>query len=92
MNPSSAQNRDLLIQSIEIRELGVTVEVQYRLNFDAEKICGFAHVYDTSHKDAEEIFEIYKEYYECSLTEDQIIERFNVLVKDIREGRLSVSL
>lgn len=83
--------KDQIRESVEIKELGVTVELQYRLNFDADKVCGFSHVYLTSQKDAEEIFEIYKEYYECSLTEEEVMERFRDLVSDIREGRLTVS-
>ncbi len=92
MIPDNTQKRDLYKNRVEIPEMNVIVELEYRLNFDAEKICGFSHVYLSSQKDAEEIFEIYKEYYECSLKESEIEERFNSLVSDIKEGRLSVSL
>ena len=78
-------------KSDDIKELGVTVELQYRLNFDADKICGFSHVFMTSQKGEDEIFEIYKEYYECALTEKEVMDRFRDLISDIKEGRLTVS-
>ena len=46
MNPSNAQNRDLLIQSIEIPEFGVTVEVQFQQKLGYIPFLGTLNVID----------------------------------------------
>ena len=69
----------------------ITLFCTYRLNFDASRNCGSVIVY-SGREINEESFELYMEYLECSLTEDQIMDRIKKLKEEINSGKLDVSI
>lgn len=77
-----------------IEEKNVTVETNYRLNFDADRTCGFTRVFngkvETPSPD-DELYEIYMELHECGLTLEKVREKENKVISEIREGKLDVS-
>lgn len=84
---------DIYSEKIYLDEFDVTVEASYRLNFDAEKTCGFSRVFKGKIDGTpdEEIYEIYMELYECGLTKEKIEQNLGKLVKDIKDGKLDVT-
>ncbi|MEM0158350.1 MAG: hypothetical protein QW812_02420, partial [Thermoplasmataceae archaeon] len=75
-----------------IDSFDVTVETNYRLNFDADRTCGSIRVYKGNPSTSEEeIYEIYQELLECGLTEAKIIERESRVIEEIMDGRLDVT-
>ena len=69
----------------------ITVELTYRLNFNNEKACGGVKVYNGKIDENQENYEIYMELYECGLNENEVAERYNKLINEIKEGKIDVS-
>jgi hypothetical protein len=77
-----------------LKENDVTVETNYRLNFDADKTCGFTRVFSGKVENPspeDELYEVYMELHECGLTLEQVKEKENKIIKEIKEGKLDVS-
>ena len=77
-----------------LEEQNVTVETSYRLNFDADRTCGFTRVFTGKVEKAspdDEAYEIYMELHECGLSLEQVKEKENKVIKEIKEGKLDVS-
>ncbi|BAB59662.1 TVG0510164 [Thermoplasma volcanium GSS1] len=73
-----------------IENKNVTVKLEYRLNYDAEKICGYIAVYEGDPSDKEDPFEIYKEILDCNLKENDVRKMFERLIKEIDDGSIEV--
>ena len=74
-----------------IESHNVTLFCTYRINFDAARNCGAVTVYNG--KDLpEESFELYMEYLECNLTQEQVIDKMDKLKEEIVSGKLDVSM
>lgn len=77
-----------------LEEKNVTVETNYRLNFDADRTCGFTRVFSGKVENPtpeDELYELYMELHECGLTLDQVREKESKVIKEIRDGKLDVS-
>lgn len=77
-----------------LEEKNVTVETNYRLNFDADRTCGFTRVYSGKVETPgpeDEFFEIYMELHECGLNLQQVEEKEKKVIDEIRTGKLDVS-
>ncbi len=77
-----------------LEDKDVTVETNYRLYFDADRTCGFTRVFSgkvLNPSPEDEMYEIYMELHECGLTLDQVKDKKNKVISEIREGRLDVS-
>lgn len=85
---------DYYSKRIYLEKKNVTVDTSYRLNFDADRTCGFTRVFpgkvDNPTED-DELYEIYMELHECGLTIPQVEEKANKIVKEIESGELDVS-
>ena len=83
---------DLIRRKERIEEKNVAVELYYRLNFDGDKTCGYAKIFqgDLDKNEEEEPYEIYMELYECGLSEEEAINRFNNVVNEVRSGKIDV--
>ncbi|MHB1492489.1 MAG: hypothetical protein ACYCR7_03695 [Thermoplasmataceae archaeon] len=75
-----------------IEKENVTVNASYRLNFDAERHCGYIKVYYGSKVNFEEDFELYLELLDCGMNEKQVEERINKLISEIESGKIDVSI
>ncbi len=73
-----------------VEEHDVSLVCSYRLNFDAARNCGNIIVYNGMDI-TEESFELYMEYLECGLNQDQVKERIEKLKVEISTGKLDVS-
>ncbi len=82
---------DILKKRIMLNEERVEVEIYYRLNFDADRNCGYIKVFDNSHQREEEKFEVYMEILECGLDSDAATKRFDTIVLDIKSGKMDVT-
>ncbi|HLH86085.1 MAG TPA: hypothetical protein VKU79_04400 [Thermoplasmataceae archaeon] len=69
----------------------VTVETNYRLNFDADRTCGYVRVYKGKMRDDDELYEIYQELLECGLSESEVRDRQSKVIQEIREGKIDVT-
>jgi hypothetical protein len=82
---------DYLDESIFIKELDVTIRISYKLNFDAEKFCGYSKIFKGVPEKEEESFEIYMENYECGMDREKAMEKFNKLVEEVKTGKIDVT-
>ncbi len=82
---------DLLRKVEHLATPDVTLVLNYRLDFDAEKSCGSIVVYQGK-PDAEDPFETYMEHIECGLSEEDVMKRFERTINEVREGNLDVTL
>lgn len=79
---------DLLTATKYIEKLDLTFEFRYRLNFMEEKSCGYSRIYKGKMQEDDENFEIFMEYYECGLTEQQALSRLEKLIQDVENGKV----
>lgn len=72
----------------------VTVDTSYRLNFDADRTCGFTRVFvgkvENPTQD-DELYEIYMELHECGLSIEQVEKKAGKVIEEINTGKLDVS-
>lgn len=78
-----------------LKELDVTLELDYRLNFDLSRSCGFVRVYkgnlDKMELDeGEEAYEIYMELFECGLSEDDVIKNYDKIKGEVESGEIEI--
>lgn len=75
-----------------LEDFDVSVETSYRLDFDADRTCGFSRIYKGKLKEdiLTENYEIYQELYECGLTRDEVSSRREKLINEIRAGKIDV--
>lgn len=76
-------------------ELDISVELEYRLNFEADRSCGFVRVYKGNIKEmefdeGEEVYEIYMELFECGLSEEQVQKNYERIVNEIKSGEIEI--
>lgn len=83
---------DLLTATKYIDSVNLTFEFRYRLNFAEEKSCGYTKVYRGKLDEEDENYELYMEMYECGLTEEEAVSRFNQLMNDAEQGKLDLDL
>lgn len=85
---------DYYSKRIYIEDRNVTVDTSYRLNFDADRTCGFTRVFvgkvENPTQD-DEMYEIYMELHECGLNMQQVGEKANKIVEEIKSGKLDVT-
>lgn len=86
---------DALRKTEYIQQFDVSLELNYRLNFDGERSCGFCKVYkgdiaSLELDEGEEAYEIYMELYDCGLTEEQVLKNFENLKNEIKNGEIDV--
>lgn len=81
---------DLLTATKYIENLDLTFEFRYRLNFAEEKSCGYSKIYKGKLTEDDENYEIYMEYYECGLSENEALSRLELLIRDVENGKIDV--
>lgn len=82
---------DLLRKTVALDDLNVEVELYYKLNFDAEKSCGYIKVFNNASQKEEEKFEVYMELLECGLDKLSVTNKLDTVVNEIRGGKLDVT-
>ena len=82
---------DLFKHTEYIQSHNITLFCTYKLNFDASRNCGAITIYN-GREINEESFELFMEYLECNLTEEQIMDRIKKLKEEISSGKLDVSI
>lgn len=76
-------------------ELDVSLELDYRLNFDVDRSCGFVRVYKGDIQkveldEGEEAYEIYMELFECGLKEEDVYKGYQKVVDEIKKGQIEI--
>ncbi len=76
-------------------DLNVSFELDYRLNFDLERACGYVRIYKGNiqtqeYDEGEEPYEIYMELFECGLTEEQVYDNYDKVVKEVKSGEIEI--
>lgn len=79
---------DLITATRYEESLDLSFEFRYRLNFMEDKSCGYSKVYKGKLSEDEENFELYMELYECGLSKEEALKRFEKLIVDTKEGKL----
>lgn len=74
-------------------DLDVSFELDYRLNFDLERACGFVRVYKGNIEkmelgEGEEAYEIYMELFECGLKEEEVYKNYEKVVGEVKSGEI----
>ncbi len=82
---------DLLRKTVAFDDLKVEVELYYKLNFDAEKSCGYIKVFNNTSQREDEKFEVYMELLECGLNEATVTKKLDTVVHEIKSGNLDVT-
>ncbi len=85
---------DYYSKRIFVEEKNVTVDTSYRLNFDADRTCGFTRVFMGKVENPtpdDELYEIYMELHECGLTMEQVQAKADKVIEEIKSGKLDVS-
>ncbi|EQD48180.1 hypothetical protein B1A_14149 [mine drainage metagenome] len=75
-----------------MRKKNVTISVNYRLNFDAERHCGYIKVYHGTDVNYDEDFELYLELLTCGLNEIEVESRAAKLISEIENRNIDVSI
>ncbi len=76
-------------------EFDVSLELDYRLNFEVGRSCGCVRVYKGDIQKAEldegeEAYEIYMELFECGLNEEQVYKNYQKVVDEIKAGEIEI--
>ena len=76
-------------------DFDVSLELDYRLNFEVGRSCGYVRVYKGDIRkveldEGEEAYEIYMELFECGLKEEQVYENYQKVVDEIKAGEIEV--
>ncbi|MHB8360805.1 MAG: hypothetical protein ACYDAO_01850 [Thermoplasmataceae archaeon] len=83
---------DLFKMTKYLEKENVTISVNYRLNFDAERHCGYIKVYHGTNVNYDEDFELYLELLTCGLNEVEVESRAAKLIAEIENGKIDVSI
>ena len=81
---------DLIRKSVYIDARDVTVEVEYRLNFEGARSCGYIKVIKGIPKEEEEQYEIYMELLNCGLSIADLDGAVDKVRSEIEDGKLDV--
>lgn len=78
-----------------LKDQDVTLELDYRLNFDVARSCGFVRVYKGDYEkmeldEGEEAYEIYMELFECGLTEEKVFKEYEKIKDEVISGEIEV--
>lgn len=78
-----------------LKDLNVTLELDYRLNFDIARSCGFVRVYKGDLEkmeldEGEEAYEIYMELFECGLSEEDVLESYQKIMGEVKSGEIEI--
>lgn len=76
-------------------EFDVSVELDYRLNFEVGRSCGFVRVFKGDIQkidlgEGEEAYEIYMELFECGLTQEDVEKNYNRVIEEIKKGEIEI--
>ena len=76
-------------------EFDVSLELDYRLNFEVGRSCGFVRVYKWDIQKfvlfkQKTAYEIYMELLECGLNEEEVDKNFQKVVNEIKAGQIEV--
>ncbi len=76
-------------------ELDVSFELDYRLNFDLDRACGYVRLYKGNIEkqefdEGEEPYEIYMELFECGLKEEKVLENYAKIVDEVKSGQIEI--
>jgi hypothetical protein len=82
---------DLLHETIGLDDHKIEVEFYYKLNFDADKSCGYIKVFNNTSKREEEKFEVYMELLECGMDSNAVTKKVDSVIADIKSGKLDVT-
>ncbi|MEM0156043.1 MAG: hypothetical protein QW597_05530 [Thermoplasmataceae archaeon] len=85
---------ELIRKREKVDEKNVVVELYYRLNFNADKTCGYTKIFQASidGSEDEERYEIYMELYECGLKPEEANRRFEKVIDDVKSGKIDVEI
>ena len=88
---------DTINKTEYLAQLDVSLELNYRLNFDGERSCGFCRIYKgdldkLNLGEGEEAYEIYMELYDCGLPKEEVYKNYNRLVEEIKAGEIDIDL
>jgi repressor of nif and glnA expression len=85
---------ELIRKREKIDDKNVVVELYYRLNFDADRTCGYTKIFQASidQSEDEEPYEIYMELYECGLKSEEAVRRFEKVIEDVKTGKIDVEI
>ena len=83
---------DLIKKSLYIKEENITLELLYRLNFDAEKSCGSLKIFSGPLLEDEENYEIYMELLDCGMSKEDLDVVMTKTLDQIKSGKLDVKL
>jgi hypothetical protein len=75
-----------------LKEFDVSVETFYKLDFDGDRTCGFSRIYKgkMSEDPLDENYEIYQELYECGLKKEEVENRRDKLISEIKDKKIDV--
>lgn len=76
-------------------DFDVSLELDYRLNFDVGRSCGFIRVFKGDIQkveldEGEESYEIYMELFECGLKEEEVDKNYQKVLDEIKEGQIEI--
>ncbi|MGC8506084.1 MAG: hypothetical protein ACP5NK_05185 [Thermoplasmata archaeon] len=83
---------DLIRKSVYVNSENVTLELSYRMNFDAEKSCGSLKIFSGSPSEDEENYEIYMELLDCGMSVEELDSVIAKTLDQIKSGKLDVKL
>ena len=81
---------DLLHKTIDLNDHKIEVELYYKLNFDADKSCGYIKVYNSASQREDEKFEVYMELLECGMDSQAVTKKVDSVIAEIKSGKLDV--
>jgi hypothetical protein len=83
---------DLIRKSVFVEGDSVTIEVSYRLDFDAEKSCGSLKIFSGKPSEEEDNYEIYMELLDCGMSKEDLDQIIAKTIDQIKTGKLDVRL
>ncbi|MEM0139391.1 MAG: hypothetical protein QXZ44_02080 [Ferroplasma sp.] len=75
-----------------LEEDKISVELSYRLNYDKEKACGSVRIYSGKIDPEADNYEVYMEIFECGLSKEEVYQRRDKIISEIRDGKIDISL
>jgi hypothetical protein len=83
---------ELIKKSVFVEDDNVTIEVIYRLDFDAERSCGSLKIFSGKLSEEEENYEIYMELLDCGLSKEDLDQIIAKTIDEIKTGKLDVRM
>ncbi len=72
-------------------EYKLTLELSYRLNFE-DKACGSIRIFQGEIDPEADNYELYMELLECGLSRDEVYNRLEKFIGEIKDGKIDLSL